>query len=188
MRRTITGRPASTSALAAQPVLRADVFGVGLVHDDGTALRQLGEKRLPFVTGHQRAGRVVRVAEPDQPRSDPAGRLRESFDVVAMLSAGDSLDSCPRRGGHLGVEPVGRARHDHCVSGVEKGVRDGGDERLDPVAGDDQLGTCSEPGGDGLSEVRVSVLGVHPRPVELAERRRLERSETGRASLRSSSA
>ena len=85
-------RPASTSREPVEAHARVDVLDVGLVDDDRAALGDAGEQPLPLVARDEGAGRVVRVAEPDQPGARARARLRR-----ARRRRGGGRGSAPRR-------------------------------------------------------------------------------------------
>ena len=72
-----------------------DVLDVGLVDDDGAAVGDGGEQRSHSSAREQRAGGVVRVAEPDQPGVVLARGRGERLDVVARSRPGRRSTRAP---------------------------------------------------------------------------------------------
>ena len=149
----MTGRPGLDVAHPVEAHRGIDVLDVGLVHDDRAAVGNAGEQALPFVGCDERAGGIVRVAEPDQPGVVLARGFGERVDVVATVAARDVDHPRPRGGGGGRVEPVGRGRLDDRVAGLQEGVDDRGDERLDPMARNDPLGRRAQPGRHALAQI-----------------------------------
>src|SRR5581483_78004 len=161
------GPPLADVALAGDEQLRRGVLAVRLVDDHRAALRKRVEERAPLVLADQRAGRVVRIADPDEPGSGRLYCVGEGGEVDPELAQRHPADPRAAGGRHLGVEPVGRTRHDDLVAAIEERAGHRRDECLHAVGRHDPLGRNSEPGRDRVAEVVVALLRVGPRVLEL---------------------
>ena len=111
--------------LAAHALERGDVVHVRLVGDHDAVGADRVEERAPLRRLEAQAGRVVRVADPDELRVGRADRGGDRLEVEAQLGRVHALDARARDAARLRVQAVGRRGHDDRVAGVHERVRRG---------------------------------------------------------------
>ena len=97
--------------LAADAAIRRDEVGVRLVDDGDAAPGQGLEETLPFVRLERGAGRVVRVADPDDARIHLPRGLGESIEIDRELSHRHAMDRRTAGRRDLRVQAVREGRH-----------------------------------------------------------------------------
>ena len=143
-------------------VLQDVELGVGLVEDHGDVRRDVGDERLDVLERQRGRGRVVRVADDDEPRGD-GDLLAHLVQVVLVVGVQRDLDGGGAGGGReVRVDREARPRVDDLGAGLEQRVAGGEQDVAGAVADRDPVGrhavAVGEPGAQrGVRRVGVAV-------------------------------
>ena len=120
-------------------VLEDVELAVGLVEDHGDVARDVGDERRDLLERQRGRGRVVRVADDDQPRGD-GDLLAHLREVVAVLGVDGHLDRARAGGGReVRVDGERRPRVDDLRPGLEQRVAGGEQDVAGAVADRDPV-------------------------------------------------